>query len=220
MIISIIGVVVFVYHRYIFTYKSWQLAIASITYLILLLPLAISLSQYPGQLRDLLGIPQQLPSFPQYISNFLEQIYSIFIYTQPFDAFHIKGLPMLDIFSAIMLLLGLYHFKKFMPKKRVKTVFIILTIFILLIPLSPLLKISLTVLIPFIYIFIPSGVNEILRQWFEYFPRNPIARNGAVVLLVVAIGLATFYNLQRYYIAWPDIKETKSSYMLQSNNKE
>jgi hypothetical protein len=216
VILAVLGVAIFVYHRYVLTYKNWQLVLSAGIYFTLLLPMAVSLAQYPGQLRELTGIPEQFPSITQYLSNFAEQIYSIFIFTKPFPEYFAGNLPLLDIFSASMVILGIYHFRKFMPKRRSISVFVTLILLLIIVPLSPVLKLSMTVLIPFIYIFIPSGINELLRQWFEYFPRNPLARNGAVIVIVIVISMATFYNLQRFYVAWPNAEETKASYMVQS----
>ena len=194
-----------------------QIIISSVVYFILLLPLIISVMQYPGQLREFIGIPIELPTIQTYATNFIWQFSTIFIYSPPFPEIYIQKLPLLDIFSATMALLGIYHFVKYMPKRRKIAIGSLMLVLIFLVPLWDPFQIPLTLYIPFMYIFIVSGIFELLRQWFSYFPRNPFAKNIAVIVIAVLIGLATLYNLQKFYIAWPNSPDTKSVYMVQSN---
>ena len=136
---------------------------------------------------------------------------------QPFPELYVGSLALLDIFSVAMVFLGIYHFVKYMPKRRKVSFAFLVIVLAFVVPLSTIYQIPMTAYIPIIYILIASGVYELLRQWFSYFPRNPIARNSAVVIVAILIGLATLYNLQRFYIAWPNAPETKAVYMVQSN---
>jgi hypothetical protein len=194
-----------------------QIIIASSVYFVLLLPLLISILQYPGQLKEIIGIPLQWPSIQEYASNFIWQFSTIFIYSPPFPELYISPIPLLDVFLSAMTILGIYHFVKYMPKRRKIAIGSLVLVLALVIPLWDPFQIPLTLYIPFIFIFIISGIFELLRQWFSYFPRNPFAKNIAVLVVAALIGLSTFYNLQKFYVAWPNSPETKSVYMVQSN---
>lgn len=146
----------------------------------------------------------------------MQQFISLFFIIKPFPEIFLGTLPILDLFSVAMVILGIYYFIKFMPKRRKMSFFIALGILLLIIPLSENILLTMTALIPFVYILIPSGVFEMLRQWYAIFPRNPLARNIAVIAIVALVGLATFYNLERFYVAWPNTEATKSVYMVQS----
>ena len=158
-----------------------------------------------------------LPDVTTYAKNFLWQFSTLFFVAQPFPELYVGSLALLDIFSVAMVFLGIYHFVKYMPKRRKFSFAFLVIVLAFVVPLSTIYQIPMTAYIPIIYILIASGVYELLRQWFSYFPRNPIARNSAVVIVAILIGLATLYNLQRFYIAWPNAPETKAVYMVQSN---
>jgi 4-amino-4-deoxy-L-arabinose transferase-like glycosyltransferase len=194
-----------------------QLIISAVVYTALLLPLFISLTQYPGQLKEFIGFPETLPTVNQYLTNFVWQFSTIFVYSEPFPELYVGRYPLLDIFSVAMVLLGVYHFIHHMPRRRLISFGFLFIVLALIIPLSNPYQIPMTAFIAIIYVLIASGVYELLRQWFSYFPRNPFARNGAVVLVAIIIGLATLYNLQRFYVAWPNAPETKAVYVVQSN---
>lgn len=216
-IISIFAVLFFIYKKTFLPFNIKGIILASILFVILLAPLTVSLFNYPGQIKELLGIPMQLPTIAEYFNNFIQQFTSLFFIIKPFPELFLGTLPILDLFSSAMVILGIYYFIKFMPDRRKFSFFIALGILLLIIPLSENTLLAMTALIPFVYILIPSGIFEMLKQWYEIFPRNPLARNIAVIAIVAVVGLATFYNLERFYVAWPNTEATKSVYMVQSN---
>jgi hypothetical protein len=209
-----LGILVFFERKLIKDLKTWHIIVAASIYGLILLPLFVSLVGHPGQLYELLGIPKILPTFHTYIINFLYTISMIVFRAQPFPELHLGGLPMLDIFSAAMFALGIYYFAARIKSRRSITLFASLGLLLILVPLAPIYQLNATILMSFVYIFVISGVVEILNQWFSYFPRNPWARNFGVAMVVIAIGFASFYHLQRYFVAWPNTPETKAVYVV------
>lgn len=197
-------------------YKRSNIIIAGAIYLIILSPLILSLSKYPGQIKELLGIPLSFPSLGEYLARSIDMLSSLFIVALPLPELHLGRLPILDIFSAVMFLLGIYYFSKKIKKRQSVMLFSSIAILYAILPLSPLYQFNMTILLPFIYIFVIAGIVELLNQWYLYFPRNPWARYFGISLIIVAIALSTFYNLSRYYIAWPNAPETISVYMVKS----
>lgn len=216
-IIVVLGAMSYLYRHKLQQLSKKQILIAAGLYALLLVPMLISVTQYPGQLKELIGIPMILPDVTTYAKNFLWQFSTLFFVAQPFPELYVGSLALLDIFSVAMVFLGIYHFVKYMPKRRKFSFAFLVIVLAFVVPLSTIYQIPMTAYIPIIYILIASGVYELLRQWFSYFPRNPIARNSAVVIVAILIGLATLYNLQRFYIAWPNAPETKTVYVVQSN---
>lgn len=196
--------------------KRWQLLTAAALYGLILLPLFISLLHAPGQLRELIGIPAVFPSLTTYTAQMGHSIISLFIVSEPLPELHLGTLPLLDIFSSVMFLLGIYYFASRIKHRRSIILFAILILLLTIIALSSSYQIAQTILLPIIYIFIIAGIVELINQWFGYFPRNPWARNFGIGLIVVAIGFASFYHLERYFIAWPNTPETKSVYVVKS----
>jgi hypothetical protein len=133
---------------------------------------------------------------------------------------HLGRLPLLDIFSTTMFLLGIYYYAVRFTNRRSLILFSSFVLLLLVIPLSPIYILSATILMPLIYICIISGIVELLKQWFSYFPRNPLARSLGVALVVIAIGFTSFYHLERYFIAWPNTPDTKNVYVVQLTDKK
>ena len=212
-------VIVFVEKKIIKDLKTWQIITAASIYTLILLPLFASLIKYPGQLHELLGIPKVLPSLAIYFDQFIYTFSMIAFRSAPFPELHLGRLPMLDIFSAAMFALGIYYFAVRIKTRRSIILFSSMVLLFILVPLSPLYQLSATILMSFVFLCVISGIVELLNQWFAYFPRNPWARNFGVAMIVVAIGFASFYHLERYFIAWPNTPETKSVYIVVSNPK-
>jgi hypothetical protein len=192
--------------------KTRHIFMAAIIYFVLLFLLFFSLASHPGQIRELLGIPTQLPGLGTYFSQLMGLFSLLFIYSDVLPELHIGHLPLLDIFSGVMFLLGLYYFIRRLPRRSSLIFLASLAILFVVLPISPDYQMMAAILLPSIYLAVISGITKLLGYWFEYFPRNPLIRNLGVVLVVIAIGFSCYYHLQNYYIAWPSSPETKASY--------
>lgn len=200
--------------------NAWQWLAGSALYIALIIPLIIGLFKHPGAVKLLLGIPAGLPSISQYFHNLFNLVLTPFFRSPLLPELHLGRLPLLDIFSTAMFILGIYYYSKNFRNRRSLILFFSFVLLLLIIPLSPAYVLNATILLPLIYICIISGIVELLKQWFSYFPRNPLARSIGVGLVVVAIGFTSFYHLQRYFIAWPNTPDTKNSYVVQLTDKK
>lgn len=61
---------------------------------------------------------------------------------------------------------------------------------------------------PVIFILAAIGLSELLARWRGVFPHNPLAYRSALLIVVLVASLATFYNYQRYFVAWANAPET------------
>lgn len=196
--------------------KKWQWAAGVGLYAFLVIPLILGLTKNQPAIKTLLGIPTALPTITQYLHNMANLALTPFFRSPLIPELHLGRLPLLDIFSTAMFILGIYYYTKRATNRRSQILLFSFLLLFLIIPLSPLYLLGATILMPLIYICIISGIVEPLQQWFSYFPRNPLARSIGVGLVVVAIGFTSFYHLQRYFIAWPNTPDTKSSYIVKN----
>ncbi len=184
--------------------------IASVLTVALLAPLIYALVRSPRQAQTLLGLPASLPTWQQLAHNAINVPLALFV-RAPANPTHWLGhMPLLDVFAAVMFALGLYSFYYRRQLDRAKVLTGIGLFGGLLITLGG--GISLTLLLPAVYIIITAGVNLMLQQWLTVFPRNPLARTLGTLLLVLAVAASSFYQLDRYYRAWQRAPATKQIY--------
>jgi 4-amino-4-deoxy-L-arabinose transferase-like glycosyltransferase len=215
VVIVVFATILFKERKQLLNIKTKQIIIGSLIYFILLLPLFISLTVHPGQIREFLGLPLYYPTISGYFGNLLDTISMLLIYSRPFPELHLGRLPMLDFFSSAMMIMGIIYFIGKLKTRRAIILFSCIFILLLIIPLSPTYQLDAIVLISFVYALIIAGIVYLLNIWFDFFPRNPWARLIGVILMVVLIGMSSYYNLNRYFVAWPNSEATKAVYMIE-----
>jgi hypothetical protein len=162
-------------------------------------------------IKEWLLIPD--PLTPKIFMQNLIALPRALFYAAPYrPEFWIAGLPLLDLFSGTMLLLGLYAYRYYLRMKRTPLVWICLLTITSIVGFAGL-EVAI-MLVPFLYIVIANGMTFMLGTWFETFPKNPIAKNLGVVIMAIAIGFSMFYHFERYFVAWPKSPATKELYSI------
>lgn len=189
-----------------------KIAVLAVIFLIVLLsPLAYAIYQQPQLYKQLLGLPPNLLSeikiLPRNLWSVVDQI---FINGQGDASIGLTKLALVDVFTGVMMILGLCYY--FLQRKldRAKILACGLALGLLLVSLHG--SVSLVVLLPFIYILASAGIDYMLIQWYKVFPRNPLARNVGLGLVLGVVMLTGFYHINRYFVAWPNTPETKQVY--------
>jgi len=200
-----------------FLLKGWQVNVSALVFILILVPLFYSFLYHPGQVKELLGWPAIWPTLSQYGANLGHFVLMIFFQSQPLPALFLGRLAMLDFFSAAMFILGIYYLVNRLPNRRALMVLGSLLIIVLVLPLNNLYVQYSALIMPFVYITIAFGFLELIDQWVAYFPRNPLVKNVGIILVVLSIGLISFYHLQRFYVAWPNSPDVKKAYMVKLN---
>ncbi len=173
-------------------------------------PLIWGIIKNPSLIKQLIGLPEQLPSLSEFGSNLLAVPLEL-VFKGPNDPARWLGeIPLLSLFGTVMLVMGLYWSFYKRTLDRVKMLAIILVIGSFLIASNG--PVSSALLIPYIYLIITFGITLMLQQWFTVFPKNIIARTTGVVLLGAVIILTVFYNFNHYFIAWPQAPETRKAF--------
>lgn len=188
----------------------WFQAICGSVIVIGLVPLVWAGIGAPRELLLAAGLPNHLPNLKTLGENLIG-IPEQFFVRGPNDAVRWLGrLPLLDIFSSAMLVLGLYSLRYHLKVIRIQLLVGSSLLLALLITLGG--PVTLTVLTPAVYISIAGGVAFMLQQWFTVFPRNPIARTIATSLMSISILLVSYYHISHYFIAWPQTPATKQAF--------
>jgi len=167
-----------------------MLALAAFCGLVLVAPLIRSLIMQPSIGLTLLGIPNQ---WPQFDSNMLQILSQYFNFAMPGGSSLMT--PIYGLGSVIFIGLGLWQLftTKYTARSYIITIWLVLLLPILIINPN---FISIT-FVPFM-LLIGMGVNILLANWYQMFPRNPYARIAGLVPLAVLIGGMVFSGLDRY----------------------
>lgn len=150
---------------------------------------------YQGMLNRGINIPKQL----------LWQGY-------PDASLWLPNTPVLDVFVGVMACLGLYVYINKWSLDRIKLVLVSGFIATLLIIIGG--KVYLAALLPLIYLASASGIAFMIQQWQTVFPNNPLARRLGVLMMALVVAASCFYQLNHYFIAWPQSPQTKSGFHL------
>lgn len=199
----------------IFKRHLWVVTLGGLVLMAALAPLGWAIYKTPEMWKTLVGLPAE--GWPQ-IMEVLQNLYQIplalfFRHVDATPVTWLGNIAILDIFSMAMLFLGGYVFFKYVNLQRVKLAVIMLFLGIVLVSLGG--SVSMSLLMPFIYVIIAAGIGYLFDQWFKIFPRNPIAAWLALVLVSLAVVTACSYQLRHYFIAWPRNSETKTVYTAQ-----
>lgn len=188
----------------------WFRVLAGLLVLVLLAPLAFAVVLDPKELLLITGLPASLPSASSILHNFFNIPLHLLIKGPDSPATWLARIPLLDIFSTVMLLLGIYSLRYHLLLIRAQLVVaasLILSFFII----SGGLVTSLA-LLPVVYLLIAGGMAFMLTQWYTIFPRNPIARGLGTTMLSIVVLLVSFYHINHYFIAWPHAPASRSAF--------
>ncbi len=175
-----------------------------------IVPLAWAAVGSPSVLLLAAGLPQQFPLPKDILLNFIN-IPEYLLLRGPDDPVRWLGrLPLLDVFSGGMLLLGIYSIRYHLKLIRIQLLVGSSIILAALLTFGG--PLTITVLMPAVYILIASGVAFMLQQWLAVFPKNPIARGLAIVLLLGSVSLVSLYHLRHYFVAWAGSPATKAAF--------
>lgn len=115
--------------------------------------------------------------------------------------------PLLDVFTLAVCLVGIYFYARHVRLARSRLLATFFLVGAVLIALGG--TVSLSLLVPIVYLLAATGIAYLLREWLQTFPRNPLARGLGVSLVVIAVALSCTYNLRAYFVAWPHNSATQ-----------
>jgi hypothetical protein len=161
----------------------------------------------------LLGLPEQWPSLLTIAENILKVPYHLFIHGPQNPEAWLGTAAILDAFTLTMFALGCYLYVQHFKLLRTPLFILITVVTAVLVSIGG--PVSLSVIIPFMYVIAAAGISYLLDKWFEVFPRNPIARAIGWIALGLVVVLACSFHVTHYFIGWPHASATHEVYTIQ-----
>jgi 4-amino-4-deoxy-L-arabinose transferase-like glycosyltransferase len=165
----------------------------------------------PGAFKTWLGFPAEFASVSATIKDVATVPINLFVYGPHRPESWLGQAPILDIFALLISLLGIYFYAKHFSAHRTRLLGSFLLVGWLLVGLGG--AVSLSVLVPLLYVAAAAGLTYLLKEWLNVFPLNPLARAAGVSLVVLAVSLSCLYNLRAYFVAWPHNSETRAVFI-------
>lgn len=152
-------------------------------------------------LRTWLGLPLHFSPPLTLLKNFIGVFVHLFIRGPQYPQVWLSRAPILDVFTLACCLIGLYFYALHWRASRSRLLGIFFVLGAILIALGG--PVSLSLLVPALYLVAATGIAYLVREWLQIFPVNPLARGVGLGIIVLAITLGCTYNLRAYFIAWP-----------------
>ncbi len=189
--------------------QAWQRGL-SVAITVIWLPLLVIDLTRSGQLVAWLGLPHHLAG-PAMLAKQLAAVPAhLFIRGPQYPDMWLARLPILDAFSLVMCLIGIYFYVSRRQLGRGHLLGLFFVVGVILVGLGG--PVSLSLLVPLLFIAAGTGIAYLLHGWLRVFPINPLARGIGVGLITVAVVSSCVYNLRAYFVAWPHNKTTQATF--------
>jgi 4-amino-4-deoxy-L-arabinose transferase-like glycosyltransferase len=182
-----------------------RLAIAMACALLILAPLAINIIHTPTIGLKLLGIPSDWPNI---FSNLQALLLQYFGFLAPGD----RSI-LLPIFGLASMLVIIYGFLRLCKTYETVQSHVVLTWAILLLPVLIINPAFVSIMFVPLFLLFASGLEGILKRWYDLFPKNPYARVAGLLPLIVLVSSMMIFGLERYsytYRYTPEIMQNFS----------
>jgi 4-amino-4-deoxy-L-arabinose transferase-like glycosyltransferase len=177
-----------------------RLIAGSIILLLLIAPLALAIAKSPTIGLALLGIPNKQPDLIANVNSIATQFFG-FIKSGNETVIT----PFFGFGSVLLIILGAY----FVIKTRVTAKnYIVMIWVLLLIPIIVLNPNYVAITFLALVILLASGLDGLLSHWYQLFPRNPYARIGGLIPVIILVLILVSSGVNRYiygYLYDPNI---------------
>jgi hypothetical protein len=180
--------------------------------LILALPLMAGIIKNTELLWPALGLPGSLHAVSSVGSNLWNTLLTIGVRSNGNPLLWVGHSPLLNVTELILGALGAYYYAYQQRSARSLLLAGIVVAGIILVSLGG--DITIACIIPILYLLIASGLNHLLEQWLDTFPRNPIARTAGVAIVCVVLAFSMTYHVRSYFVAWPHTPAAKQVFKL------
>ena len=191
------------------TVPKWLLALCAVLFVIMIAPLLYSLILGSLPVRTYIGIPLVIEPM-EWLKRLLIIPAYLFARGPLQPVFNVGRLPLLDIFTTILAVLGAYSY--YHQRKLSRTGLLVVTTAFACVMIALNGPLWMPLLMPVVYILMAMGIAVLLQQWFTVFPRNPLARALGVAILCLALSTVSVYHITRYFITWPNNTATKITF--------
>jgi 4-amino-4-deoxy-L-arabinose transferase-like glycosyltransferase len=174
--------------------QIYRLVVGGVVLLLLVAPLLYAVIKNPKLSLSLLGIPTSWPNFGTNLATLGNQYFGFIG-----SGTGIKITPFFELGSFLLILLGAY----FVIKTRVtaKNYMVIIWV-LLLIPIVVFNPDYTAITFLPLVILLASGLDGLLSHWYRLFPRNPYARLGGLIPVVLLVVFLVSSGMNRYVYAY------------------
>lgn len=190
--------------------KKGAVATGILLALAVITPLILGFVRDTSILKEWLLLPDTL--IWENVPRAILKVPSAFIYRMPAEPLiNIGRLPIFDITSGIIFLIGLYAYARKLRLDRTK-VMVGSALVGCIIGAIGQTTTAVIMLLPFAYSIIAAGIEYLLDEWHRVFPKNPVARSFGMVLVTTVMLFSVYYQLIRFFVVWPQAPETRNAY--------
>lgn len=189
--------------------NTWQYGVSALLPLAAFGWLAYDVVTHRNLLLPMLGLPTSLNALRGLPQSLLHTL-GLFVYAGPHHPeLWLGQLPLLDAFIIAAFAAGAFFYARHPFAARSQLLASYLLLSIVLISLG---SVSISIIMPLIYLVAVAGIAYILHFWLRIFPRNPLARAFGIGLVTLLVALSCYYNLTQYFVAWPHNAEVAQVY--------
>lgn len=193
-------------------FAPWQKILGALLVLVFLAPLFYGSFQNPSSLKPLLLLPVSWPSPLVGLKTAAWDVLAL-IWRTPVHIDQIIGrLPILTGAQVALAVFG--SFALFRLARDKLYLLLGLSIFGLLAAAFNRNLLFLSYVLPAVAVAVAAGLRYLYMEWRSIFPKNPIPKYLAVVLIASLVGMHIAYGLRYSLLAWPNTSATRSTYVL------
>ena len=142
--------------------------------------------------------------------NFIHVPTNLFVHSANTSVdLYLGHLPLVPLTFSVLFVLGLYSYLIRLSNWRWRNVVIFIGCGWLIASFG---VINLIALLPLVAVTAGTGLAFLLKEWYEIFPRNPIARFAGLFVMYAVVSLSAVYGIRSYFVAWANNPSVVSSY--------
>jgi hypothetical protein len=200
-----------------FKRNLWAVTAGALVLIAALVPLGLAIYHNPEIAKVYAGLPATgWPNPLSVLKDIAGVPLHLFVQNQANPEHWLGKLAIIDYFTAAMFFLGGYLYIRHMKLRRFWVVAVALIAGTVLVGLGG--GVTITVILPFIYVVAAAGVGFMLDRWLTVFPRNVIAQTVGYGLVGLAVAATCFYSVKHYFVAWPEARPTKAVFTLKDQS--
>ncbi len=190
--------------------SAWWRRILFVLISLVWLPLIIVDLARQGNFLTWLGLPAHFEGASHVAKHFASVPLHLFIHGPEYPHLWLGRLPLLDVFTLVLCVLGIYFYATHWKSGRSRYMAVLAVPGFVLVGLGG--AVGLSLLVPLLYVAAATGLAYLLSQWLKTFPNNPLARGLGLGLIIFAVALSCTYNYRAYFIAWPHTQDTRATF--------